>query len=352
MRYLFTIMICFLCSHTYAQHVQQSAVQKVLNKYKDSVKNYGIIVLQDIDGSISTAAIGMAAPDEPLTTEHLMCIGSITKTHTATCIFILQDLRKLNANDYIGEYLKLDNEFIDPSITIKQLLNHSSGIEDFGTVEMMNEVFKEPKKIYTADYCLNLIDTIAFKKGTKHDYSNSNYLLLALIIEQVTQLPLEIAVKQLLLEPWQLKNTYPYLSPSIPLLARPMYHGQNLAELTSFKPVNDVSRGDGNIVTTAEDLHRFYKLLLQERKILKPESYRQMLHFEQVTGKKTKYGCGIFEKSLDGKTFQYHTGRQVSYIANCLYSPTDNSILIVLTNNMDDTYTDKIINELTNTAFY
>lgn len=329
-----------------------SQLQSVLNQYKDSVTDYGIIALSDNRGTITKGAIGIAAPNEQLTPEHLMCIGSITKTYTATCIFILQDMGKLNIDSPIKTYISTGNQFIDPEITIRQLLNHSSGINDFGTATVMNEALSHPERVYTADYCLSKIDTADFKKGTKHSYSNSNYFLLGLIIEQVTQQPLETAIQDLLLKPWGLNNTYPYLSPSIPGIAHPMMSGKDFFKEWYIKPVNDLSRGDGNIVTTAEDLHRFYKLLLVEKKILKPAFYKQMMDFQRIEGKKTSYGCGIFEKNIDSKTFHYHTGRQLSYIANCIYSPTDNTILIVLTNNMNDTYTDMMVNELTGVAFY
>ena len=348
-----SVVLLFLVSFCATQTVAQNRVQEVLDKYKDSISNYGIVALVAEGDKIESAAIGMANKTDSMTTDRLFCIGSITKTFTATLIFKLQEEGKLNINDSIGKYLELDNPFIDTAITIKQLLNHSSGVKDFGTVELLNEVVSNPKKIYTTDFCLAKIDTIGFKKGEKHSYSNSNYLLLAMIIEQASQLPLEEAYRKYLFEPYGLQNTYPYLSEAIDNMAHPMWREHDMFELVPFKPVNDISIGDGNIVTSAAELARFYNLLVKERKILSPESYKQMLDFQHNDKNlKRGYGCGIFEKHIAWKHMVYHTGRQLSYIATCIHITSENRTIVVLTNNMDDTYADMVVNDLVGAKFY
>ncbi|MCB0700743.1 MAG: beta-lactamase family protein [Chitinophagales bacterium] len=340
--------LCFLLPTTLSA---QSYVKDVLKKYEDSVKDYGIVALVSEGDLVSTAAIGEADNGTPMTDEHKFCIGSITKTYTATTIFRLQDMGKLNINDSIGKYITLDNEYISPNITIRQLMNHSSGIKDFGTVELLNTVLSRPDKYYTPDYCIGLIDTFDFLPGAKHEYSNSNYLLLALIIEQVAQQPLPFVYQDLLFKPWGLDNTYPYYSKAIPGMAHPMFRGKDLFDVAYMKPVNDISIGDGNIVTTASELHRFFTRLVRGKVVLMEKSYKQMTAFEK--GEKTaEYGCGIFRKEVGGKELIYHTGRQASYVATAVYVPAEDKTVIVLTNNMDDTFADLVVNELLGVKFY
>lgn len=343
------IVLCILISYTV--HAQNT-VQEALDTYKDSVSNYGIVALLCEGDKITTGAIGYADSGVVMTKDHLFCIGSVTKTFTSAAIFRLQEQGKLNINDAIVDHITLNHEYIDPYITIKQLLNHSSGIEDFGTAEFLNDVLTQPRKIYTPDYCLGKIDTVLFEKGTSHRYSNSNYLLLALIIEQVTQKPLEIALTDLLLKPDKLDSTYPYFSREIKGMAHPMFNKVDFFGWQPFsKAINDVSLGDGNFVTSAYGLFRFYDLLLRKRTILQPESLKQMKDFEK--GKRDEeYGCGIFRNVIGGKELLYHTGRQVSYIATCVYVPAEDKILVVLTNNMDDEYADLVVNKLLGVKFY
>ncbi len=345
------LLILFILFSLHVQVIAQNRVQEVLNGYIDSVSNYGIIALVADDNGVTIGAIGMADDTTRMTDEHLMCIGSVTKTYTSTLIFILQDKGLLSIHDSIGKYVDLNNQYIDQSITIKQLLNHTSGIKDFGTSSLLNEVLSQPKRLYTSQYCIDQIDTVDFIKGSKHEYSNSNYLILGLIIESVTQLPLEVAFRKLLFDKYNLKETVPYFSIQTAELAHPMFRDQDLFEEALLKPVNDVSRGDGNIVTSAKELYQFFKLLLQDYAILSDNSYSDMLTLEKAK-RGRMYGCGIFSKDVGGEHVLYHTGRQVSYIATCIYIQDMRKFVIVLTNNMDDTYADLVVNELVGAKFY
>lgn len=346
MKYLVLILLTLLGYNCSAQRY----VKNVMAKYEDSVHGYGMVALVSEGDLVSTAAIGMAENGVPMTDEHKFCIGSVTKTYTAATIFRLQDMGKLDIDDSIGKYLTLDNEFIAPTITIRQLMDHSSGVHDFGTVEVLNEVLSRPDKIYTVDYCLSKIDTVDFFPGLKHEYSNSNYLLLALIIEQVTQQPLEFAYIDLLFKPWGLEDTYPYYSVSVPGIAHPMFRGEDMFKVAYMKPANDVSIGDGNITATASDIHRFFNRLVRAKVVLKEHSYAEMTFFDKE--QKRSYGCGIFRKEVGGKELIYHTGRQVSYISTVVYVPAEDKFVIVLTNNMDDTISDLVVNELLGVKFY
>lgn len=346
-----SVLLLLLVSFYATQVSAQNRVQEVLNKYIDSIENYGIIALVADETGVNSGAIGMADDTTELTDEHLMCIGSVTKTYTATLIFKLQDKGMLDVSDSIGKYISLDNEYIDHSITIKQLLNHSSGIKDFGTAALLNEVLTEPKKIYTPQFCIDKIDGVDFPNGTKHEYSNSNYMILGLIIEAVTQMPLEAAYQKYLFKEYGLEQTTPYLSVQTEGLAHPMFRNLDLFKEALLKPVNDISRGDGNIVTSAQELYQFFKLLLQDYAILSDNSYSDMLTWEKGNGA-TQYGCGIFTKQVGDEHVIYHTGRQLSYIATCIYIQEKRKFVIVLTNNMDDTFADLVVNELVGAKFY
>ncbi len=342
MRTLLTLSLLLIITINIKAQVN---IQNVLDKYADSIEGYGMVALVAEGTEINTAAIGMADDGVKMKTSHLFCIGSITKTHTAAVIFKLQERGLLNIDSPYSKYVTIENKYIDPSITVRQLMNHSSGIADFGTAPLLNRVLTNPTKPYTSDYCLSLIDTVSFERGTKHSYSNSNYLILALLIEQVMEQPLPFVYQDLLFKPYQLSDTYPYFSKAIKGLSHPIFRGLDLFEEVSLKSINDISIGDGNIVSSAKDVYTFFNLLLKERKVLEPESLQEMTDFEKGNGK-SEYGCGIFRKVSGGKELLYHTGRNLSYIAECIYMPSEDKIVVVLTNNMDDEYIDKVVEEL------
>ena len=67
---------------------------------------------------------------------------------------------------------------------------------------------------------------------------------------------------------------------------------------------------------------------------------------------KSGYGCGIFEKNIASKRMVYHSGRQLSYIATCIHLISENKTIVVLTNNMNDSFADLVVNELVEAKFY
>lgn len=341
MKYLSTVITCVLLSfNTNAQDVS-----KVLNKYADSLDGYGMIALVAEGNNVRTAAIGFADDSVKMTVGHLMCIGSISKTYTAATIFKLQDMGLLDIDSPFSKYVTIDHPYIDAEITIRQLLNHSSGLAEFADADIMGSVLSNPTNVYTSDYCFSKVDTVDFEKGTAHSYSNTNYLILGLVIEQIMELPLSYAYQELLLTPYELKDTYPYFSKNIRGIAHPFFRRMDLFDKVSLKGINDISVGDGNLVSSVEDVYRFYRLLFNEQKILSAASLKEMTDFEKGKGK-TEYGCGIFRKVSEGKELIYHTGRNISYIAECVYIPSEDKMVIIMTNNMDDEYIDIVMPEL------
>lgn len=175
-RYLAPFLL-LLCS----QAVAQSKLQQTLDAYKDSLPNYGIVAVLDHGKGGSMAATGWAAEATPMQATHRFCIGSATKLFTAVLILQLQDAGQLSIDDPIGKYIA-KHQFIDGSITIRQLLNHTSGIADIVDANLANTALKEPNVDYSDVYLLNRINAVDFEKGSQYAYSNSNYFLLRTII--------------------------------------------------------------------------------------------------------------------------------------------------------------------------
>lgn len=324
--------------------VAQNSLQKILDRYKDSLTSYGIEALVAHDNTVETGCIGFSSPGHKLNPNQLFAIGSISKNFVAVAILKLQEQNKLNINDHIGKYIDPQNKYIDTSISIKQLLNHSSGLKDYSDPSFTNYYLLHPKLILSENDILKQIDTLEFVKGTKHQYCNTNYFLLGLILEKVTDKPLSIALHQLIIDPFRLSRTFTYFDKDDPALARPILNDQDLIQELPFVTLMNEVKGAGCIVSCAADLHTYFNLLFLQKKILNENSLRLMLSFEDGDGE--EYGLGIFRTKVDGKDFINHTGRIISYQSKLYFVPQDSFILVLLTNNMDDERIDKIKNKL------
>ncbi len=335
-----SFLIVLVTVHTYGQNKAQDAV----NKQEANIKGFGVVALADSKGNIEIGTKGFASPNILVDENTLFGIGSITKTFTAVVLLKLVEEKKIQLDDAIYKYIDLKNKNIDSLVTIRQLLNHSSGIKDYGNAEFLNKYSFNKRLCMSLSDKLNQIDSVAFVRGTKNEYSNSNYLILSLIIEKVTDMSFSRAVEAMILRPYELKNTYTYLSKDLPNLAHPMQNGEDLSEKISMLTITEGAVGDGQIVSNVRDLDHFFSLLLREKKILKLETLALMLDFQ--ASEQGEMGLGILKMQGGGKDFIFHDGRIISYRAYLYYVPQDDFIGVVLLNDMDMPYGWKILNGL------
>ncbi len=335
MKGLLNTILFFACPIIFGQ----GNVQKILNEYKDSLSNYGIVVLVDNGQDLETGSIGWAYESTPMQTKNRFCIGSVTKLYTATIILKLQERNLLSIDDQIFNYVA-KHEFIDSSITIRQLLSHTSGIQDISGAELANAALLHPYADYSDSYIFSLIDTIAFEKGTRYAYSNTNYFLLRRIIEQVLDKPYQSVINELIIEPLNLSNTFPYHSNKIELLAHPIIGNQDLNYLPKIA-TNQISIGIGNIVSDVKDVNLFLRALFVNKEILNSNSLKLMTDFQ--TYKATKIGLGVFEENFGDRTLVGHTGRAISYISYAFVDKNTGTSFVLLSNNANDYFIDELI---------
>ncbi len=147
----------------------------------------------------------------PLDTGSIFDIGSITKQFTTTMIFKLREQGKLELHDKIGKFLP--NYRFANQISIDQLLCHRSGIPTFDHNEKLNGVEwfdrKMERKEMIKSYCS---DDLEFPPDSKMEYSNSNFIILAAIIEEIEGKDFYSVLNDLILQPLGLKHTYSYAS--------------------------------------------------------------------------------------------------------------------------------------------
>ena len=317
-------------------------VQAVLNEYKDSITGFGIVALIDNGSFLDTAAIGYSFDKNPISLKNRFCMGSCTKMFTAVAILKLQEKGLLNINDSLFKYLP-KHPFIDSTITIKQLLNHTSGIADFLNGGLMNESILHPSGDYSDKVIYANVVGKSFEKGSRWEYCNTNYFLLTKIIEKVSDKSWEMNIQELIINPLHLKNTFPYFSNTIDNLAHPIVDGEDYHS-TPKRGIHTISIGSGVIVSDIFDLNTFIRALLINKTLLSKNSLDLMTSFYSY--KTTKWGLGLEEAKYGNRILLGHTGRQLSYITYAFIDPKTMESIIVMNNNMNDEVVDKVFEKL------
>ncbi|MEY9486772.1 D-alanyl-D-alanine carboxypeptidase [Streptomyces calvus] len=226
--------------------------------------------------------------------------GSITKTFVATVVLQLADEGRLSLDDTVEEHLPglvrgAGND--GRALTLRSLLTHTSGLRDFsadtkGTLPV------------TPLQALNIALTHSPAPRGRFLYSNTNYVLLGMVVEQVTGRSYADEAERRIIDPLRLTHTsFPGSRTRLPLP-----HGRSYAadgtDVTRLDP--RVAGAAGELVTTLADLDRFYAALLGGE-LLPPRRMREMLDTRTAHG---SYGMGLFPVELPcGTTVWGHNGR-------------------------------------------
>ena len=274
-------------------------MQKGFNGGMIVAKN-GNIVFEKYNGT------GHLPGSDPITDSTPLHIASITKTFTAMAVLKLQQDGKLNIDDEFNKYFPAFNY---PGITIRCLLNHRSGLPNYNY--FMEKLGWDKTRFVSnedvLDYLINRkteLPDIA-PPGLHFSYCNTNYALLALLIEKITGSTYDTFLKKTFFIPLQMKHTYVF-SLADTLKAIPSYNWRGTLETFNFL---DQVYGDKNIYTTPRDLLTWDRALTSDL-IFTPETLDQAYApYSNEKPGQHNYGLGwrmnIFP---DGNKVIYHNG--------------------------------------------
>lgn len=178
-------------TRSYAQqvpHALDSMLNKSLSDQQTKLKHKGLCASLILpNGAVWSGAAGISAENEPMDTNMTLGIGSVTKTITAASVLKLADEKLLNLDDSLYKWLDTF-QYINPHITIRQLLRHQSGLFDIVNANGFQDVLWNTRdSIWKLKDVINtFINPPLFAPGAKFQYCNTNYLLLGLICEKVT----------------------------------------------------------------------------------------------------------------------------------------------------------------------
>ncbi|MGW1177831.1 serine hydrolase domain-containing protein [Kitasatospora sp. NPDC002543] len=266
------------------------------------------------------AATGTADLDtgRAITPRDRFRIGSTTKTFVATVVLQLAAEQRLGLDDSVEHWLPglLDGNGYDGSrITVRQLLNHTSGVYNYAEDPELAREFTGPSFLVHRfdDFTPRRLVEVAvangpkFAPGTGFAYSDTNYALAGLIVEKATGRRLAQEIADRITGPLHLANTYEPAAGDMRIHGPHARHYSKLMEQRADAPVHDVTDlnpswgyASGDMISTTGDLAVFFRALLEGR-LLPPAQQREMFTTLDPQGHwipDTRYGLGIAEQKL------------------------------------------------------
>ena len=285
-----------------------------------------------------TGTSGTAGPDTdaaPTPTDYTR-IGSVTKTLTATLILQLVGEGLISLDDPVSQYIP---DSPNPTATIRQLADMTSGIPSYSTDEnWQNQYFGDPQTVYTPQQLLDIAKTlpVSFAPGEGWEYSNTNYVILGMIAEQLTGEPLAQLYQERIFDPVGMtSSSFPAESPAFPTphLAGITEQGQpegETAVATDWNPSYTFSAGE--VISTLDDLERWAHALFTGEGILTPE-LQQLRRDSILTSpppNTATAGYGIGLGNRDG--WWGHTGEIPGYNTALFHNYDTETTVIVIVN--------------------
>lgn len=361
MKKLHLVILALIFNISFAQAASplKDKVEAAIQSYTSTRFLNATYMFCEGDETIALGAHGVRSlkNNQPLKENEQMPVASITKSMTAASILKLQDKKLLNVQDPVSKYLTAKSGIWTGSkvpawadkVTLHNLLTHRSGLPEY-FMAMKPDVTKPHAEINKdiANFAGAL--ELKFEPGTEYSYNNTNFVLLGLIIEQVSGQSLDKFYEKELFAPLYMKETrlvtleeaLQSQTNSEDSIMPTRYFVTPTGGAPQFNEAKSefimVPFADGGVISTNGDLIRWHKGL-HNGKVLSDESYKLMTtkHYEipDKSGKKTYVGYGLFISTLwDGCDSYYHAGNALAIRGESGYIPSKNVYYSVLSNVM------------------
>ena len=238
----------------------------------------------------------------PNKTDTIFEVASGSKAFVATGIMKLIEEGKLSLESTISELLDFELNQISPNITVRQLLNHTSGIPDYFDESVMDDMSELWAKFpcYLMRKPSDMLPTfinqpMMYNPGEKFQYNNTGYTVLAMIIEKVTGLEFDKYLTKLIFEPCGMKSTGYYELDRLPANCATAYiHDEERDEyFTNYYSTNAKSDGAGGVYTTVDDIENFWRFFLAGD-IVSKETVKTMTSTQALDEDGDGYGFGFW----------------------------------------------------------
>lgn len=278
----------------------------------------------------------------PLTTDHLMGMASISKIFVSVTLLMLMEEGLFSLDDSIGQYIG-PYPNVAGSITIRQLLSHRSGLNDYFNENpaSLNDWNSDPTYIWTSDELLNdYVLEPNFAPDTDWSYSNTNYLLAGVLIEDLTGQAWYEVVREKVLAPLGLSHTfvYPFETPGQQPFAHVFADLFGTGEMQDLQGIGfpleglfSLSNSVGCLITTPEDLTKFLERVFGGH-VLLPATLAEMQTDYMQNSDNGLYGLGAASYPVLPDLENWGHDGNLIYKSVALYFPSENMSLAVQQN--------------------
>ena len=356
---LFTTFLFILTSCSYGdKNTIEEKLQKVLD---DGISKYDVrgvsVVVIFPDQKVWKGVSGISHDTVSIKSNMLFAIGSITKNVVAALTLKLAEEGMLSLDDPLSKWLPA-YPYVDSNITIRQLLNHTSGIYIFwDNQKIWDDLKKDREKVWTPEEVLSYIKEPCFAPGEGWRYSNTNYLLLAMIITKVTGSNISTEFRKRFWQPLNIENAYLSIEEVIPD-NQAHVHGDNFnndgsnLDLTFLPRASheSITYGSAGLFMTAENLARWCNALF-EGEVLHRESINEMLKFVDIGfgPRKRGYGLGVelfMRRISSGERAIGHSGANIGTSVYMVHLPEHHFTVVVMINDFNHKCSQAITKDL------
>jgi D-alanyl-D-alanine carboxypeptidase len=303
------------------------------------------IIMRDGSTWLGVSGLADVSTGRPVTRSTSFAIASISKTFTAALILALAEEGRIDLDAPVRSYLPTLKK-VGSRVLVRQLLDHTSGLRDYffhATID--RALLSDKDRRWDSADALRYVGKAYFKPGAGWHYSNTNYLVLGLLAEEVGGKPLGDQIRARFLRPLRLDRTwyqpgepaevnvahgYRFTSPA--RTAKPIDLSDG-TPIVPFTAVITAAGGAGGFASDAHDLARWARALYGTA-LLAPETVARMIDDTATAAYKARvpYGLGVQLIDIDGRRTLGHSGRLLGFRSAVRYLPDADVSIAVLTN--------------------
>lgn len=334
MKFFLSSLLLFIYAFLFAQTPDQlNKVDQLFSTWNNATPGV-VVAVQQGNKLIYNKAYGLADLEHnvPITTETIFESGSVAKQFTAMSILLLAAEGKLSLSDDIRKYVPEIPKY-NTTITIQMLLNHTSGLKDWGSVGSLTG-WPRTTRVYTQDLALQIMSkqkSTNYTPGTEYSYSNANYSLQVTIVERISGKSLAVFTEEKLFKPLGMTNTQWRDNFREVVANRAIAYRKNKNVYEQLMPFEDI-HGHGGLLTTTGDLLK-WNALLETHAIGGDQVYDWRVKKGKLTnGKEISYAAGLFVDEFYGFDEISHSGATAGYRAWLGYYPEKKLSIALLSN--------------------
>ena len=326
----------FICLISLITAVRGDSIDTFIKETIEKRKIPGLSLAVIKDGKLIRAAgYGFANLElqVPATKDTVYEIGSISKQFASEAVMLLVEDGKIELDDPINKYLPANAPASWEKITVRGLLNHTSGLKDWTEVKEFSY-----RREYSAEEFIDLVKSfpLLFEPNANWGYSNTNLPLIGIIVEKASGKAFDDFVTERIFKPLALPTIrFKHQEDIVPNRATG-YVLRNGAWKNGepFRP--KVIAASGGVLASAIDLAKWWDAVLHG-KIVKPASLAEMLKPAQLNdGRKVTHGFAFFTNTFNGNTYIFHSGSTVGGFGSGVYYFPKEKITIAVVGNLED----------------